>query len=142
MTTYYKVTAEDGSAYHGGSGKWRKGRWRSVKGDLVACENGLHLCRADQLVPWLGPVIWEAEVDGEVIDAGDKVVARRARVVRRIGTWNERTARLFAASCAEDALQYATDDIRPTLEVVIYTARAYAEGGASDEDLSAAAVAA
>ena len=130
MTTYYKVTAEDGSSCYGGTGKWRKGRWRSVKGDLVACERGLHLVTRDQIINWLGPAIWEAEVDGELIDAGEKVVARRARVVRRLNTWNETTARLFAADCAERVLptfeKMYPDDRRP--RKAIEAARAFANG--------------
>ena len=41
------------------------------------------------LVPAIKAIL--AEVDGEIIEAADKVVARRARVVRRLDTWNERT---------------------------------------------------
>ena len=134
MTTYYKVTAEDGSSCNGGTGRWRKNRWRSVKGDLAACERGLHLVTRDQIMDWLGPAIWEAEVDGDVIDAGDKVVARRARVVRRLNTWNETTSRLFAADCAEHVLPifekvYPNDD-RP--RKAIGAARAFATGEMDD----------
>ena len=140
MTTYYKITAEDGSSCNGGTGRWRKNRWRSVKGDLIACANGLHLVTHDQLTEWLGPVIWEAEVDGEVIDAVDKVVARRARVVRRLDTWNETTARLFAADCAEHVLpifekQHPGDD-RP--RKAIAAARAFARGEIDRPTMAAA----
>jgi hypothetical protein len=136
--TLYKVTTQDGTALLG-KGRWRKGRWRSVRGPLVPCRNGLHLCRADQLVYWLGPVIWEAEVDGEIIDAGDKVVARRARVIRRLDSWNERTARRFAADCAEDVLHLIDDpEARLTCEVAIHVARSYADGAASEAELAAA----
>lgn len=134
----YKFTAEDGGSCHGGTGKWTPGKWRSVSGELVACQRGLHVVRRDQVLQWLAPALWEVETVGDIIDAGDKLVARKARIVRRVEGWNERTARIFAADCAEDALQYATDDIRPTLEVVIYTVRCYADGQATDEDLSAA----
>jgi hypothetical protein len=142
--TLYKVTAADGSSYHGGTGRWVKGRWRSVTGEIVPCENGLHLCRADHLPDWLGPVIWEAEADSEVIDAGNKVVARRARVIRRLDTWNERTARLFAADCAERVLpiyeKAHPGDDRPRM--AIETARRYARGEATRGELVAARAAA
>ena len=56
MTTY-KVLETDGSARMG-SGKWhlpkgkRSGQWMEpIKGDLVACENGYHLCRRES---WRG----------------------------------------------------------------------------------------
>ena len=134
----YKVTDEQGRAFHGGSGKWTKNRWRSVKGQIVPCVNGLHLCRREDLLTWLGPVIWRAEYDGELIEANDKVVVRRARVVERLDIWNERTARLFAADCAERVLpifeKEQPNDDRP--RKAIEAARAYARGeiGAAARD--------
>ena len=128
--TYYKVTGPDGTAHHGGNGKWTKNRWRSVKGEIIPCENGLHLCRRQDLLTWLGPVIWRAEYEGELVEADDKVVARRARVVERLDNWNERTARLFAADCAERVLpafeKAVPGDDRPRR--AIEAARAYADG--------------
>jgi hypothetical protein len=65
-----------------------------------------------------------------MIELDDKVVARRARVTEKIETWNERTARLFAADCAEHVLhlyeqEYPNDD-RP--RAAIKAARDFAEG--------------
>ena len=138
--TLYKFTDADGGASHGGSGRWRLNRWRSVRGPLVPCEKGLHLCRERDLVAWLAPALWEAEADGEVVEASDKVVVRRARIVRRVETWNERTARLFAADCAEHVLPIfeigRPGDDRP--RKVIETARRYANHEATDEELDAA----
>src|SRR3990170_3951984 len=104
--TLYKVLGTRQSAFHGGDGRWTKGRWRSVKGELVPCESGLHLCRLKDLRDWLGPQIWIAEYEGERLDSGNKVVVRRARIVERT-PWNDRTARLFACDCAERALRRA-----------------------------------
>ena len=128
--TIYKVTATDGSSFHGGRGKWAAGRWRSVTGNLIPCQHGLHLCRRRDLIAWLGPVIWEAEYDGEMVEQSDKIVVRRARVIRRLDSWNERTARLFAADCAERVLPifekaYPNDD-RP--RKAIEAGRAFARG--------------
>jgi hypothetical protein len=114
--------------------------WRGVSGPLVPCENGLHLCRAEHLVLWLGPTIWRAEYDGEMVDLDDKVVVRRARVTERIDAWNERTARLFAADCAERVLSlfesvYPGDD-RP--RAAIQAARDFADGRIDAAALDAA----
>ena len=140
MTTLFKVTGPDGEAFHGGSGTWRLNRWRSVRGPLVACSHGLHLCTIDQLPTWLGPAIWEAETEGETIDAGDKTVARRARVTRRLTAWNDRTARLFAADCAEHVLPIFEaaypNDSRPREALAV--ARRFADGEATREELTAA----
>jgi hypothetical protein len=139
-TALYKVLGNDQTSYHGGSGKWTKNRWRSISGDLMPCENGLHLCRRQDLLTWLGPEIWEAEYEGELVEADDKVVVRRARIVRKLDTWNERTARLFAADCAERVLpifekQYPTD-ARP--RKAIEAARAFANGTIGQEERDAA----
>jgi hypothetical protein len=137
----FKVLAAGRMPCHGGSGEWPEaGVWREAEGPLVLCENGLHLCREKDLVLWLGPEIWEAEYDGERIDAEDKIVVSKARLVRKVDTWNERTARLFACDCAERVLpiyeKRYPNDKRP--RVAIETARRYAEGKATREEIAAA----
>ena len=134
----YKVLDEHNRSMHGGRGQWTPGKWRSVRGPLVPCSNGLHLASADELFEWLGPRIWEVDTAGEVIEADGRYVARKARIVREVETWTEQSARHFAADCAEDVLQYADPEWRETLEVVIHTVRAYADGAASEDDLDAA----
>lgn len=144
MPKAYKVLDANRCSCHGGSGEWVVGEWREVGGDLVPCNNGLHLCKdVRQLVEWLGPTIWEAEHDGECVDAGDKIVVRRARIVRQL-PWTDRTARLFACDCAERVLpiyeRECPGDNRPRRAVDV--ARLYAEGKATDEELAAASAAA
>lgn len=148
---YYKGLNEDGSCFHGGvgswplptrneDGTWTPGAWVEVEGDIEACVNGLHACRDEQVLWWLGPAMFALEYDGEPEDAGDKVVGRRARLLRRFETWNERTARLFACDCAERVLPiYERDypnDRRP--RAAIETARRFAKGNATRKELAAA----
>ena len=132
----YKVLGENGGCYNGGTGQWHlpkrgPGEWMpKIEGNLRPCENGYHLCRRDDLIHWLGPAIYEAEYRGEVVKDNEKVVVREARLTRRIETWNERTARLFAADCAEHVLplflkSYPNDD-RPAK--AIQAARDFADG--------------
>lgn len=144
----YKVTGRGGAPCHGGDGApWIAGEWREERG-RKACDAGmLHLCRDERdLLTWLGPEIWEAEYDDErlVIEENDKVAVQRARVTRRLDTWNERTARLFACDCAEAVLriyesQYPGDS-RPRAAVEI--SRRYAYGQATDSELATAGAAA
>ena len=142
--TLYKFLDAENRSTHGGRGKWTPGRWRSVRGPLVPCQNGLHPCREQDLVKWLAPALWEVETDGEIIEASDKVVARRARIVRRVETWNDRTARLFAADCAEHVLPLfeaeRPNDDRP--RKAIEAARRFANGEATQEERAAAEAAA
>src|SRR5690606_8878356 len=76
----------------------------------------------------------------EHIDHGDKHVFSEARLVRRIDAWNDRTARLFAADCAERVLPVfearCPGDVRPHRAIDV--ARAFADGPASVKVLAAA----
>jgi hypothetical protein len=143
----YKVLTAKGYAHHGGHGKWalpngQPGAWKSVRGELIPCERGLHLCRKTDLIHWLGPAIFLAEYEGEPLAAGDKIVVRKARLVKRLDAWNERTARLFAADCAEHALRQLRKSgielAREPFATTIRVARAFARGEASEEERSAA----
>jgi hypothetical protein len=74
--------------------------------------------------------LYVAEYEGEVLDAGDKIIVRKARIVEHLTGWNERTARLAAADFAEAVLpiyeaKYPNDD-RP--RKAIEAARAFANG--------------
>ena len=143
---FYKVLNEDGSARIG-RGKWylpqrgRPGKWMpQIKGALIICQSGYHLCRRADLLNWLGPVIYQAEPGGEIIKATDKIVARQARLLRRLDNWTERTARLFACDCAERVLPFFErgypTDTRP--REAIETARRFAAGQAAQRELAAA----
>ncbi len=155
---YLKVLNDDGRVYHhpgaftwplptkNEDGTWMPGEWVTVKrplkrgltADDLCTARVFHGLRPDQLLDWLGPAIFEMEFGGAVVEGPDKVGGTRARLLRRIEAWNERTARIFACDCAEGALQYADPDDRPTLECVIYVARCYADGEATQAELAAA----
>lgn len=144
----YKVLNADGSPAHGGSGIWslpndgQPGEWMpDIKG-VEMCKRGYHACRESDLIFWLGPDIYEAERDeaAEYVECDtpeeSKVVCGRMRLIRRLDTWNERTARLFACDCAEGVLHICGDDKRPA--EAIRVARLFANGKATAEELAAA----
>ncbi|MHB8742593.1 MAG: DUF7666 domain-containing protein [Sulfuricaulis sp.] len=142
----YKVLSPNGRAYHGGKGKWplpnkgKPGKWLTVKGDIKPCVRGLHLCRPKDLLDWLGPEIYEAEARGTIVTAPDKIAVSDARLLRKLPGWNDRTARLFAADCAERALKRERKNNRepnPRSWAAVEAARAFANG-----EISAAAWAA
>jgi hypothetical protein len=156
MTTYYKWLNVDGTTPQGHGayklarpqkdGTYTPGAWqRRITGGLVPCRNGYHVMRADQLVYWIGPTLHRVEVDEtDMVTSDDKCVVRRVRVVEPVTAWNETTARLFAADCAERALpifeaSYPYDK-RPRL--AIEAARAFARGEINAETLYAANAAA
>jgi hypothetical protein len=143
----YKVLGPNGKPFHGGRGKWslpkngKPGSRLSVEGDLVACRNGIHLCRRKHLLDWLGPCIYLAEYRGEMIDHHDKLIVRHARLVRQFETWNDRTARLFACDCAERVVHlYESEypkDKRP--RKAIEAARLFANGKITRQKMAAEA---
>ena len=138
MKTYYKILSNKREARHGGSGKWEYRKWMPHISDIEACRRGYHVCREQDLTHWLNEAIWEVEIKGNIIEQSDKVVASDARLVRKLKTWNERTARLFACDCAERALRFADANQVGGLENTISVARRFADGKATDSELSAA----
>lgn len=144
----YKVLNEDGSAFHGGRGRWplptenEPGDWLHSDGKIEPCVRGLHLCRRRDLVHWLGPAIFEAEYRGEMIVADDdKIVVSSARLLRRLDTWNEQTARLFAADCASRAVRQCRKqgiEIDPRVTDCIRVVYRFTRGDARRDERSAA----
>ena len=143
----FKVLDTDGRPVNGGKGTWplprngKPGKWLKVEGPLVPCSNGLHLCRPDQLIEWLGPTLWIAEAGKERIVEPGKIVVRRARLLRQVETWNEKNARLFACDCAHRALMRERRAGREPDERswnAVRVARAFARGKASEQERAAA----
>lgn len=113
------------------------GEWVEVEGELVMCNNGIHVCEWKDVFAWLDARMYLVEVGGECVSCDNKLAFRRARLVHRVESWNDRTARLFAADCAEraarcwvpvDALDWNPAD---TIDVV----RRFANGDATQQEL-------
>jgi hypothetical protein len=148
---YYKVLKENGECCNGGNGKWylpkkqpdgswKPGRWMpAIEGELILCKNGYHICRPQDLVNWLDEAIFEVEYTGEIREDETKCVVRNARLLRKMETWNDKAAQLFAADCAEHVLpiyekEYPDDD-RP--RKAVQATRDYANGKITSEELYA-----
>lgn len=140
----YKVLDVGGHPLWGGSDPWSlptadgPGDWMPKIDKIRPCVRGYHLCDGEeQLLSWLGPVIYEAEGRGDRVNGGNKVVFSEARLIRRLDAWNERSARLFACECACRVLHLferkCPQDLRP--RQAIETAVLFAEGLADEEEL-------
>ena len=142
---FYKVLGPGREAIHGGTGVWPvPGEWLRVRGDLIPCRNGLHVCRARDLLVWFqeGAWVWRVEVDDRFkrVAQDDKVVVRRARLTEPVGVLTPRVLRLFAASCAESVAHLHGH--HPACMDAIRVTRLFAHGLASDAQRAAARVAA
>ena len=118
---YYKILNSGKSCYGGntdwslpiknGDGTWTPGEWMpEIIGELVPCENGYHLCRPQDLIHWLNQEIYEAEFANEVIEDEDKIVVRQCRLLRKVESWNDKTARLFACWCVRQIWHLLKDE--------------------------------
>jgi hypothetical protein len=140
--TYYKSLTADGIGPYSavqwpGVGMWIEAH---EPGDLVACENGIHVCDKTNLIDWLCERIYTVECDPDPVLLGlpGKLVARRARLIEET-LWDERRARIFAAHCALDVLhlyEAEHDDARP--REAIQAALAFADGSTTADDWDAA----
>ena len=118
----------------------KPGKWLPKVADLELCASGYHGCKDGDILECLRDNIYEVETRGKVLDGNDKFTAQQIRLVRKREGWNETNARLFACDCAARSLKYfekeRPDDKRP--RECIETARRFAHGKATQEELAAA----
>ncbi len=88
------------------------GDWVESADDIKQCFRGIHALRSTGLLDWLDDELWEIELDGDIVDAGEMLVARRGRLLRRVDAWDEPTASAFAADCALRARHRALAALR------------------------------
>ena len=105
----YKFLRADGTSVftgfdwplpNGGPGAW-------VEAEVEPCRTGVHACRPEHLPLWAGQVLYEVELDGEIVDDRTKVIAGRARLTRRIDAWEQAVRDRYTRMCAERAHELA-----------------------------------
>jgi hypothetical protein len=105
----YKLLRRDGTSLFTGF-SWplpngEPGRWVDARVD--PCRSGIHACRVSDLPYWLGRVLYEIELEGEVVELGSKLVAPRGRLVRRVDGWDDELRDAYTRMCAERAHELA-----------------------------------
>jgi hypothetical protein len=85
----------------------RPGAWVSGATGAVLCRSAVHACRVRDLPWWLQDELWEAELDGEIATGRHKVMAPRARLLRRVEPWDAACSQRFADACAMRARDHA-----------------------------------
>jgi len=120
------------------------GVWLEHEGPLVMCQQGLHASRrpADALKYAPGSTLCLVELDGEVIEEEDKIVARRRRIIARIDAepllWD------YARWCALQAVHLwdSPDVVKQYLNTGDESLRSAARDAARDAARAAAGAAA
>jgi len=100
----YKFLRDDGTSVFTGF-DWPlpadgPGAW--VEAPLDPCRSGIHACRPADLPYWAGRVLYEVELDGELVEQSMKVLASRGRLIRRIAAWDEQRDH-YTRMCADRA---------------------------------------
>jgi hypothetical protein len=101
----YKFLRGDGSGVFtrfawplpdGGPGPW-------VEAPIVPCRSGIHACRLADLPLWLAHELYEVELAGDIVAERTKVVASRARLLRRVDAWDDAMRAAYTRACADRA---------------------------------------
>jgi hypothetical protein len=100
----YKFLREDGTSVFTGF-RWEVGKW--VEAPVAPCSSGVHACRPAHLPFWAGRALYEIELDGEIVEEPAKLVASRARLVRRLEAWDGALRDAYTRMCAERAHELA-----------------------------------
>ena len=144
LDTPLKFTAVDGGpARHITDQQWSlpdadtPGEWApKYKTKPILHERGYYWCEARHAIHHLHVECYLFEPWGETVRGNDENVSQGGRLLRRVETWNDRTARLFAADCAETVAHLCGGDPRPREAIEI--ARRYVRGQATEAELAAA----
>jgi len=104
----YKFLRADGTTVFSGF-SWplpgsEPGPW--VEAPVDPCCSGIHACRPGDLSYWVGPTLYEIELDGEIVEERTKVVASRGRLLRRIDAWDQIRDE-YTRMCADRAHEIA-----------------------------------
>jgi hypothetical protein len=105
----YKFLRPDGSSLFT-SYRWRlpdgePGEW--VEATVEPCRSGIHACRPSDLPFWVARALYEIDLDGDVVEQRTKLVAPRARLVRRVEAWDDELRDAYTRMCADRAHELA-----------------------------------
>jgi hypothetical protein len=102
----YKFLQQDGTSVFtgfqwplpdGGPGAW------VVDARVDPCRSGIHACRPSDLPYWVGRVLYEIELETQIVEQPTKIVAARARLLRPVEAWDDELRDTYTRMCADRA---------------------------------------
>jgi hypothetical protein len=78
-----------------------------VDASVEPCRSGIHACRRSDLPLWVGRLLYEIELAGDVVEQPTKIVAPRARLLRRVEAWDDALRDTYTRMCADRAHELA-----------------------------------
>jgi len=79
------------------------GEWVHATSPIRECEAGIHVCRAMDLPYWMCDELWAIEVDGEVVEGTDMLIAPRGRLLHPLSGWTRAGRTRFVEACRDRA---------------------------------------
>lgn len=77
------------------------GEWLDADAPVSLCRSGVHALLPEALPMWILEELWRIELSDVEHLAPGIVVGSRGRLIDRVETWNDETAREFAVACAD-----------------------------------------
>jgi hypothetical protein len=79
------------------------GEWVGSVAPLRACASGVHVCRGRDLPYWMHEELWAIEVDGDMLEGAEMLIAPRGRLVARVAGWSPDGRTAFVEACRDRA---------------------------------------
>ena len=94
------------------AGAGEPGGWTTAHAPFDPCRGGIHLCREVDLPYWILEELYVAEHAGQFVEDETFLLVRRARLMRRIVSWDREAGYRFSCSCAWRVRDRAADALR------------------------------
>jgi hypothetical protein len=76
------------------------------------CREGIHACRAEDLLDWIDEELWRVELRAPVVELQPVLVSTGGRLVERVGSWTPDAALALAEACVLRARERAVATLR------------------------------
>jgi hypothetical protein len=77
------------------------GEWVEARGPVCECDCGIHVCRPGDLPYWMFDELWAIEVDGELTEGLDMLIAPRGRLLGMLSGWSASSRTRLIEACLD-----------------------------------------